>query len=124
MRKEISSVSSVQDVITEFTEADSAIRTVFSKVDPLLVVSLIFDKKANKKDIYTLDLVLKPGQDTQHIRQDVLDRTGTAPGFYLNGTKMIVTHTLDLDFLKWINDQAGVVSIKGSKYGAGGSTDF
>jgi hypothetical protein len=117
-------MSSVQDVIKEFTEADNAIKAVFSKVDPLLVVSLIFDKKASKKDIYTVELRLKPGQDTQRIRQDVMNRTGMTPGFYLDGTKMIVTHALDLEFLKWINDQDGIVSVKGSKYGAGGSTDF
>ena len=38
----------VREVVKEFTEADNAIKTVFSKVDPLLVVRLIFDEKANK----------------------------------------------------------------------------
>jgi hypothetical protein len=47
-----------------------------------------------------------------------------APSFYLRGTKMIVNHTLDLDFLKWINDQEGIERIKGSKFSAGGSSDF
>lgn len=117
-------MSSVQDVIKEFTEAENAIKAAFPKIDPLLVVSLIFDRRASKKDIYTLDVILKSGQDTQRIRQDVMNRTGMTPGFYLDGTKMIVTHALDLEFLKWINDQEGIVSVKGSKYGAGGSTDF
>jgi hypothetical protein len=35
-----------------------------------------------------------------------------APAFYLRGTKMIVSHPLGLEFLKWINDQEGIVSIK------------
>lgn len=117
-------MTSVQDVIKEFAEADYAIRAVFPKVDPLLAVPLIFDRKANKKDIYTVEVRLKSGQDTQRLRQDVLNNTGMAPGFYLNGTKMIVSHELDLEFLKWINDQEGIVSVKGSKYSAGGSTDF
>jgi hypothetical protein len=47
-----------------------------------------------------------------------------APSFYLHGTKLIVSHPLDLDFLKWINDRDDVVSIKGSKFSAGASSDF
>lgn len=41
-----------------------------------------------------------------------------APGFYLKGTKMVVSHSLDLDLLKRINDLDFVVSIKGSPYSA------
>lgn len=117
-------MSEVQDVINKFNVLDTALRNTFAKANPLLVISLIFDKNANTKDIYTLEVILKPGQNTDDIRKRVIDKTGMAPGFYLNGAKMIVTHSLDLDFLKWINDQDGVVNIKGSKYGAGGSTDF
>lgn len=46
---------------------------------------------------------MKPGLDTNAIRNEVVNKTGMTPGFYLEGTKMIVNHTLDLDFLKWIN---------------------
>ena len=117
-------MSNVDDVIREFTEADNAIRTFFPKVDPFLVVSLIFDKNANKKHIYTLEIIMKPDQDKEAIREDIINRTGMTPSFYLRGTKMIVSHTLDLEFLKWINDQDGIISIKGSKFSAGGSSDF
>ena len=117
-------LSNVADVIREFTEADNIIRKVFPKVDPFLVVSLIFDRNENKKYIYTLEVILKQGQDTNVIRQDVINKTGMAPSFYLRGTKMIVNHTLDLDFLKWINDLEYIISIKGSKFSAGGSSDF
>jgi hypothetical protein len=47
-----------------------------------------------------------------------------APGFYLRGTKMVLSHPLTLEFLKWINDQEGVERIKGSVYSAGGSSEF
>jgi hypothetical protein len=47
-----------------------------------------------------------------------------SPGFYLRGKKMIVSHALDLEFLKWINEQDGIVSVNGSKYSAGGATHF
>ena len=117
-------MSSVEEVVKEFTEADNAIRTVFPKVDPILVVSLIFDQKAQKENIYTLEIILKPGQDTQQIRDRVIQVTGMAPGFYLKGTKMVVNHDLNLNLLKRINDLDFVVSIKGSLYSAGGSSDF
>ncbi|MGH9997059.1 MAG: hypothetical protein ACRD7F_03535 [Nitrososphaeraceae archaeon] len=116
--------NSVKEVVKEFTEADNAIKTVFSKVDPILVVRLIFDEKAKKENIYTLEIILKPEQDTQQIRERVISVTGMAPGFYLKGTKMVVSHSLDLDLLKRINDLDFVVSIKGSPYSAGGSSDF
>ena len=41
--------NSVKKVVKEFTEADNAIKTVFSKVDPILVVRLIFDEKEKKR---------------------------------------------------------------------------
>ena len=116
--------NSVKEVVKEFTEADNAIKTVFSKVDPILVVRLIFDEKANKENIYTLEIILKPDQDTEQIRERVISVTGMAPGFYLKGTKMVVSHSLDLNLLKRINDLDFVISIKGSPYSAGGSSDF
>lgn len=116
--------NSVKEVVKVFTEADNAIKNVFSKVDPLLVVRLIFDQKAKKENIYTLEIILKPEQNTQEIRERVISVTGMAPGFYLKGTKMVVSHSLDLDLLKRINDLDFVVSIKGSPYSAGGSSDF
>ena len=117
-------MSNVVDVIREFTEADNAIRTVFPKVDPILVVRLIFDQKAKRDNIYTLEVILKPDQNTQEIRERVIKVTGMAPGFYLQGTKMVVSHSLNLNLLKRINDLDFVVSIKGSPYSAGGSSDF
>jgi hypothetical protein len=117
-------VNGVKEVVKEFTEADNAIKRVFSKVDPILVVRLIFDENANKENIYTLEIILKPAQDTEQIRERVISVTGMAPGFYLKGTKMVVSHSLDLKLLKRINDLDFVVSIKGSPYSAGGSSDF
>ena len=117
-------VNGVGEVVKEFTEADNAIKRVFSKVDPLLVVRLIFDEKAKKENIYTLEIILKPDQDTEQIRERVISVTGMAPGFYLKGTKMVVSHGLGLDLLKRINDLDFVISIKGSPYSAGGSSDF
>ena len=117
-------MTTVQEVIDRFNAADEAIKKTFPKVDPRLVVALIFDRNAKDKQLYTLEIIIKAGQDTERIRQDIMNRTGQTPGFYLNDTKMIVSHPLDIEFLKWINDQEGVEKIKGSPYSAGGSTDF
>lgn len=117
-------MNDTEDVRNKFNKLNETLKRMYSKVDPLLVVSLIFDRNANKKNIYTLEVILKPGQDTVVIRQNVINKTGMAPSFYLRGTKMIVNHTLDLDLLKWMNDQDGIESIKGSKFSAGGSSDF
>jgi hypothetical protein len=117
-------MSEVEEVVNKFNILDSALKNIFSKVDPLLIISLIFDRNANENRIYTLEVILKPGQDTKAIRQEVVDKTGMTPSFYLSGTKMVVSHTLNLEFLKWINDRPDIISIKGSKFSAAGSSDF
>jgi hypothetical protein len=117
-------MGTVQQVIDKVNDTREAIKATFPKVEPRLVLALILDHDAKEKQVYTLEIILKPHQDTDRIRQQVLDMTGFTPGFYLGGTKMIVSHPLDLDFLKWINDQEGIEKIKGSAYSAGGSTDF
>ena len=116
--------NSIREVVREFTEADNAIKTVFPKVDPILVVRLIFDQRDNKNSIYTLEINLKPGQNLEEIRNRVVQVTGMVPSFYLHGTQMIVSHHLNLEMLKRINDLDSVVNIKGSPYSAGGSSDF
>jgi hypothetical protein len=114
----------INGVITEFTEAYDAIKTVFPKADPLLVIRLIFDHKEEKNSIYTLEINLRPGQNLEEIRNRVIQVTGMVPSFYLHGTQMIVSHHLNLEMLKRINDLDSVVNIKGSPYSAGGSSDF
>lgn len=114
----------IENVIKEFDEADAAIRSVFPKADPLLVVGLIFAQKEGREGIYTLEIRIKEGQDLDAIREHIVRETGMAPGFYLGGTKIVVTQKLDLKILKTINDFDEVLAIKGSPYGAGGATNF
>ncbi len=117
-------MESIQAIVDKLNEVDTLIKTTFPKVERRLVVGLVLDRNAKQQNIYTLEVILKPGQDTETIREAVVSKTGASPGFYLSGTKMIVGHMLDLEFLKWINDQDGIVAIKGSRYSAGGATDF
>jgi hypothetical protein len=44
-------MSEVEDVVNKFNILDGALKKVYSKVDPLLIVSLIFDKNANENHI-------------------------------------------------------------------------
>lgn len=115
---------SVEDVRKQFNETDKAIRSVFPKTDPLLVVGLIFAQNAGREELYTLEINIKKGQDLNAIRDHIIRETGMAPGFYLGGTKIIVTQKLNLEVLKTINDFDEVLAIKGSPYGAGGATNF
>ncbi|HEX9320056.1 MAG TPA: hypothetical protein VF884_14070 [Nitrososphaeraceae archaeon] len=117
-------MSEIEDVVKKFNEADNAIRTLFPKSDPILVVNLIFDEKAGRNNIYTLEVNLKAGQNLEEMRDRVVQLTGMVPSFYLHGTQMIVSHHLNLEMLKRINDVDAVVKIKGSPYSAGGSSDF
>jgi hypothetical protein len=117
-------MSQIEDVVMKFTEADRKIRTMFPKADPLLVVRLIFDQRLNRNKIYTLEINLKQGQNTEVVRDRVVQLTGMVPSFYLHGTQMIVSHHLNLEMLKHINDLDFIDSVKGSPYSAGGSTDF
>jgi hypothetical protein len=117
-------LSNVQELVDKFKAAADAAKTLYPKVNPLLVANLYFDNQADYKRIYTLEVILKRDQDTEEIRKTVVEATGMSPAFYLEGTKMIVSHPIDLEFLKRINDLDFVVNVKGSPYGAGGSTDF
>jgi hypothetical protein len=114
----------ISDVISKFDSLDQALKSVFPKVDPRTVVGRILREKSNKNPLYTLQTIIKPDQDTEAIREVIMRETGMAPGFYINGTEIVVTHKLNLDLLKRINDIDYVVSIKASPYSAGAATDF
>jgi hypothetical protein len=111
-------------VVEKFDTLENALKSTFAKVEPRTVVGLILATRKNPKPVYTLEIVIKPGQDTSRIREEIVRTTGTAPGFYLQGTKIIANHGLDLELLKFINDIDTVISIKGSPYSASGSSDF
>jgi hypothetical protein len=117
-------MSSISDLISKFDNLDQALKSVFPKVDPRTVVSLIMQGRKVENPLYTLETILKPGQNTDDIRELIIRETGMAPGFYLSGTKVIVTHKLNLELLKRINDIDYVVSIKAFPYSAGASSDF
>jgi hypothetical protein len=111
---------SVAEVLKKFDELEVAMRTHLPKVDPPLVVDLILRQKREKKDpIYTLEVFVKPNQNTEEIRDRILKETGMAPAFYDSGTHVVVAHKINFELLKMINDIDFVEMIKGTFSGGG-----
>jgi len=114
-------LSQVHEVVKKFDELENSIRTHLGKVDPLLIVDLILrqKKEKNKNPIYTLEVFIKPKQNTEEIRNRIINETGMVPAFYDGGTHIVVAHKVDLDVLKMINDIETVERIRGTYAGGG-----
>jgi hypothetical protein len=68
------------EVLSRFGELEDAIKAHFGKVDPRLIVDMIFRNRSSKKDpIYTLEVFIKPNQNTDEIRNMIVERTGRLP---------------------------------------------
>jgi len=114
-------LSQVHEVVKKFDDLENPIRTHLGKVDPLLIVDLILrqKKEKNKNPIYTLEVFIKPKQNTEEIRNRIINETGMVPAFYDGGTHIVVAHKVDLDVLKMINDIETVERIRGTYAGGG-----
>lgn len=83
-------MSSVQSVIDKFNAADKEIKTTFPKVDPRLVVALIFDHNAKEEDnIYTRNQI-KAGsgyaKDSRRCHAEIGSCSWLLPKWDQNGT--------------------------------------
>ena len=108
------------EVLSKFGELQDAMKTHFGKVDPLLIVDMIFRHRSGKKEpIYTLEVFIKPNQSTDQIREMIIERTGMVPAFYDSGTHIVVAHKIGFELLKEINDMDFVESIRGTYSGSG-----
>jgi hypothetical protein len=114
-------LSQVGEVLKKFDEFEDSIRTHLGKVDPLLIVDLLLrqKKEKNKNPIYTLEVFIKPKQNTDEIRNRIINETGMVPAFYDGGTHVVVAHKIDFDILKMINDIETVERIRGTYAGGG-----
>jgi hypothetical protein len=64
-------MNGVDEVLSKFSELEDAMKTHFSKVDPLLIVDMVFRHRGGKKEpTYTLEVFIKPDQNTVQIRED------------------------------------------------------
>ena len=114
-------MSQVDEVLKKFNEFEDSMRTHLGKVDPLLIVDLLLrqKKEKNKNPIYTLEVFIKPKQNTDEIRNRIINETGMVPAFYDGGTHVVVAHKIDFDILKVINDIETVERIRGTYAGGG-----
>ena len=108
------------EVLSKFGELEDAMKTHFGKVDPRLMVDMIFRHRSGKKNpIYTLEVFIIPNQSTDQLREMIIERTGMVPAFYDSGTHIVVAHKVSFELLKEINDFDFVESIKGTYSGSG-----
>ncbi|HYZ60517.1 MAG TPA: hypothetical protein VE544_12745 [Nitrososphaeraceae archaeon] len=115
-----SCMNGTNEVLSKFGELEDAMKTHFGKVDPRLMVDMIFRHRGSKKDpIYTLEVFIKPNQNTDQIREMIIERTGMVPAFYDSGTHVVVAHKISFELLKEMNDRDFVESIKGTYSGSG-----
>jgi len=114
-------MSQVGEVVKKFDEFEDSMRTHLGKVDPLLIVDLLLrqKKEIHKNPIYTLEVFIKPKQNTEEIRNRIINETGMVPAFYDGGTHIVVAHKMDFDTLKMINDIETVERIRGTYAGGG-----
>jgi hypothetical protein len=113
-------MNGTNEVLSKFGELEDAMKTHFGKVDPRLMVDMIFRHRGSKKDpIYTLEVFIKPNQNTDQIREMIIERTGMVPAFYDSGTHVVVAHKISFELLKEMNDRDFVESIKGTYSGSG-----
>ena len=114
-------MSQVGEVLKKFNEFEDSMRIHLGKVDPLLIVDLLLrqKKEKNKNPIYTLEVFIKPKQNTEEIRNRIINETGMVPAFYDGGTHVVVAHKIDFDILKVINDIETVERIRGTYAGGG-----
>jgi hypothetical protein len=114
-------LSAPEEVLKKFDELEGAMKRHLGKVDAPLMVDLILRQKKEKKNnpIYTLEVFLKPNQNTEEIRNRIISETGMTPAFYDdNGTHFVVAHKIDFNMLKMINDIDFVERIRGTYSGS------
>ena len=99
-------MSQANEILQKFDEFESSMKTYLAKVDPVLIVDFLLRQKneKNKNQIYTLEVFIKPNQNTDEIRNRIIKETGMVPAFYDGGTHIVVAHKINFDMLKMIND--------------------
>jgi hypothetical protein len=111
--------SAVSEVLQRFDELENAMSTNLGKVDPPLIVDMILRQKKQKDPLYTLEVFIKPKQNTEEIKNRIINETGMVPAFYDRGTHIVVAHRVNFNLLKMINDIDFVERIRGT-YARGG----
>ena len=114
-------MSQVNEILQKFDELEMSMKTHLGKVDPVLIVDLLLrqKKEKNKDPTYALEVFIKPNQNTEEIRNRIINETGMVPAFYDRGTHIVVAHKINFDMLKMVNDIEFVERIRGTYAGGG-----
>lgn len=109
-----------EDIIAAMDNFEKMQEKYLPKVDVTLVVDLFLRLRSDPttKPMYTVEVFVEPGTDTEEIRNAVIRETGSAPQFHDKGTHVVAHHKLDYDLLKLINDYPGVKEIVGTYMGS------
>ena len=80
-------MNAVDEVVKKFDEFENVMSTHLGKVDPPLIVDMIVRQKKQKDPLYTLEVFIKPKQNTEEIKNRIINGTGMVPAFYDGGTQ-------------------------------------
>lgn len=114
-------MSGVEEVFRKFEELENSMNTHLGKVDKPLIVDMILRQRLEKtkNPLYTMEVFIKPNQDTEELRKTIIAETGMSPAFYDHGTHVVVAHKIDFKMLKTINDIDYVERVRGTYAGGG-----
>jgi len=62
--------NAVSEVLQRFDELENAMSTNLGKVHPPLIVDMILRQKKQKDPLYTLEVFIKPKQNTEEIKKN------------------------------------------------------
>jgi hypothetical protein len=108
------------DLIAAMENFEQVHKNNLPNVDISFVVDLLLRlrRDPNTKPMYTVEVFVEPGTDTEEIRNTVIRETGSAPQFHDKGTHVVAHHKMDYDLLKVINDYPGVKEVVGTYMGS------
>lgn len=118
-----SKLTGKEEIIAAMEQFDGQYQKFLSKVDRRFVINLFLclREKPGENPMYTTETWVEPGRDTQAIRDQVIQMTGTAPQIYDKGTHLVANHRIDYDLLKKIQDHPKVIEVKGTYMGSSAS---
>jgi hypothetical protein len=108
-----------EEIIAEMEQFEQQHQKFLPKVDRSFVIHLFLRlrEKPDDRPMYTIETWVEEGGDTEAIRDQVIQMTGTAPQIYDKGTHLVANHRIDYDLLKKIQDHPKVIEVKGTYMG-------
>ena len=118
-----SKLTGKEEIIAAMEHFEEQHQKFLPKVDRRFVIDLFLRlrEQPDEKPMYTIETWVELGGDTQAIRDQVIQMTGTAPQIYDKGTHLVANHPIDYDLLKKIQDHPKVIEVKGTYMGSSAS---